>query len=174
MATDNTDPIHERPAAAGDNIDLTADAQAHRCGMATFTVRQCSPTRMAIGVIGEIDAVNGRALGRFVELHTRVSKQLVLDLRTVDFFGSHGFTALYYISVHCTRRDVDWVIVGGPPVQRLLSICDPEGELPLAGDLATALARLDRLAQYRPQIIWSGRSGWHAGPPSREQDHHPA
>ena len=67
----------------------------------------------------------------------------------MDLFGTHAFTALYYISVHCARNDVDWMISGSHPVRRLLSICDPEGELPLADDLLSALARLDRLAQCR-------------------------
>lgn len=114
-------------------------------------------------MIGEVDAVNGRELGRYVERHTGISRQLVLDLRAVDFFGSFGFTALYYISVHCSRNDVDWAIVGSPAVRRLLSICDPEGELPLVDDLATALGRLDRLAQRRHQFVWSSRTGWRAG-----------
>src|SRR5947208_1682552 len=81
-----------------------------RCHKAIFATRYCSPTRMAVAVVGEIDALNGREFGRYVERHLRVSKQLVLDLRAVDFFGTAGFTALYYISVHCARSDVDWVI----------------------------------------------------------------
>ena len=128
-----------------------------RCGNATFAVRPCAPHRVAVAVIGEIDAVNGRALARYVERHTRVSRQLVLDLRAVDFFGSQGFTALYYISVHCTRSDVDWAIVASPSVQRLLAICDPDGELPVIGELSVALARLDRLAYSRHHIVRSGR-----------------
>ena len=118
-----------------------------RCGRAVFALRPLSASRLAIAVIGEVDAVNGRDLGRYVERHTGISRQLVLDLRAVDFFGSQGFTALYYISVHCARNDVDWIILGSTPVCRLLSICDPDGELPLAEDLITGLARLDRLTQ---------------------------
>jgi anti-anti-sigma factor len=102
--------------------------------------------------VGDVDALNARELGRFVERHTHLSKQLVLDLRAVDFFGSQAFTALYYISVYCARGDVDWIIVGGAPVRRLLSICDPEGELPLADDLSSGLMRLDRLAHCRYAI----------------------
>jgi anti-anti-sigma factor len=118
-----------------------------RCGRATFAVRHPSPTRVAVAVLGDVDAVNARDLGRYVERHTQISKQLVVDLRAVDFFGSQAFTALYYISVRCARNDVDWMIIGSPPVRRLLSICDPEGELPLVDDLPSALERLDRLAQ---------------------------
>ena len=130
--------------------------ELQRCGTATFALRHPSSTRGAVAVLGDIDAVNGRALGRYVERHTRVSQQLVLDLRAVDFCGTQAFTALYYISVFCARSDVDWMIVGTPPVQRLLTICDPEGELPLVDGLPTALARLDRLAQCRHHIAPAG------------------
>ena len=100
-----------------------------------FAVRRLSSTRLAVAVISDIDAAQRRALGRYVERHTGISKQLVLDLRAVDLFGTDAFTALYYISVHCARNDADWMIIGSHPVRRLLSICDPKGELPLADDL---------------------------------------
>jgi len=77
----------------------------------------------------------------------------VLALRTVDFFGSQGFTALYYVSVHCARNDVDWIILGSPLARRLLSICASGGELPLADDLSAGLARLDRLAQCGQHVM---------------------
>ena len=125
----------------------THDVQ--RCGSGTFSVRHWAPTRVTVAVVGDIDAFNARALGRYVERHVRMSKQLVLDLRTVEFAGAQAFTALYYISVHCARRDVDWIIIGNHHVRRVLSICDPDGELPIADDLAAGLARLDRLAQCR-------------------------
>jgi anti-anti-sigma factor len=129
--------------------DQEATEEVQRCGRANFSARRTSPTRVAVAVVGELDVVNGRALGRFVERHTGVSKQLVLDLRSVEFLGVQAFTALYYISVHCVRNDVDWIIVGSHPVRHLLSICDPGGELPLVDDLSSALRRLDRLARCR-------------------------
>ncbi len=130
--------------------------QLKRCGRATFTVRRPSSTRLAVAVVGEIDALNSRDLGRYVERHTGISKQLVLDLRAVDFVGTPAFTALYYISVHCARSDVDWIVVGSHPVRRLLTICDPEGELPLVDDLSSGLARLDRQACCHQSITAAG------------------
>ncbi|MEO3760991.1 STAS domain-containing protein [Mycobacterium sp. B14F4] len=148
MTARGTVRIHRTNTTSADDLE--------RGGRATFSVRRVSPTRMVVAAVGDLDAVNARALGRYVERHVRVSKQLIIDLRAVNFAGTQAFTALYYISVHCARGDVDWIILGGHPVRRLLSICDPEGELPLADDLLTGLARLDRLAQCRYHIAPTG------------------
>lgn len=134
-----------------------ASVDEHRqCGRATFAVRRLSPSRLAVAVIGDIDADNGRDLGHFVELHTGISRQLILDLRAVDFAGTQAFTALYYISVHCARSDVDWIIVGSHPVRRLLSICDPDGELPLVNDLTSGLEHLKRSARCHQAVGSAG------------------
>ena len=131
-----------------DRVHLPTD-ELQRCGRAVFVAHDVSATRVLVAAIGDVDATNHHELGRFVQRHTRVSKQLVLDLTDVDFFGSQGFTALYYISVQCARHDVDWMIVGGRAVLRLLRICDAHAELPLVDDLAAALARLDHVAKCR-------------------------
>lgn len=132
----------------------TAD-EVQQTGRAVFTAEELADGRMLIGVRGDVDATNRQALGRFVARHARVSKQLILDLTGVDFFGSQGFTALYYVSVQCARRDVDWMIAGSRTVRRILRICDPDGELPLIADLEAALARLDHVAKCRHAVAWS-------------------
>jgi len=149
----------EKPRSFSTAPSLEYEEQ--RCGAAIFSARLCAANRIAVTVVGEIDALNGREFGRYVERHARVSKQLVLDLRAVDFFGTAGFTALYYISVHCARSDVEWTIVAGPPVRQLLAVCDPDGEFPLAPDLSAALARLDRLTHGVAHVIWTAQAGWH-------------
>ena len=94
---------------------LSSADESERCGRAAFAVRHLSEMRLLITATGDLDATNARALGRFVERHTGVSKQLVLDLSDVEFFGSEGFAALHYVSVHCARHDVDWLFIGGRP-----------------------------------------------------------
>jgi anti-anti-sigma factor len=133
---------------------LYAD-EVQKTGRAVFTAEELSDGRVLIAVRGDIDATNRHALGRFVARHIRISKQLILDLTGVDFFGSSGFTALYYISVQCARRDVDWLIAGSRTVLRILRICDPDGELPVAGDMAAAFARSDHIAKCRHAVAWS-------------------
>ena len=136
---------------------LSSADESERCGRAAFAVRHLSEMRLLITATGDLDATNARALGRFVERHTGVSKQLVLDLSDVEFFGSEGFAALHYVSVHCARHDVDWLFIGGRAVRRIVAICDPDAELPLADGLAAALARLDHLGRCRHPVQSAGR-----------------
>ena len=75
--------------------------------------------------------------------------QLLLDMRAVEFFGAHGFSALHFVSVCCNRFDVDWVIVGSRCVVRLLGILDPDHELPLANDFDSASQHLAHLVCRR-------------------------
>jgi anti-anti-sigma factor len=130
--------------------------QTQRCGRAVFEVHHLTPTRVRIGVKGDVDATNRQALARFVEFHTCVSQQLVLDLRSVDFFGSQGFTALHYISVQCARRDVDWMILGNRMVHRILRVCDSDTVLPVVNNIDAALNKLDRCFKYRHSVSRSG------------------
>jgi anti-anti-sigma factor len=124
------------------------------CHRARFAARRLSSSRVLVAVEGEIDATNGRSLGRYVERNTGASMQLVLDLSGVNFFGTQGFAALHYISVSCARNDTDWMIVGGRDVRRLVRICDPDEILPLADRLQSALARLDRIAGRHNPVRW--------------------
>lgn len=135
-------------------VHVPSPDEVQPAGRAVFTAKELTDGRTLIGVRGDVDATNRQALGRFVQRHIRVSKQLILDLTDVEFFGSQAFTALYFISVHCARRDVDWMIAGGRTVLRILNICDPDDDLPLAGDIAAAYARLDHITKTRHAVAW--------------------
>lgn len=137
-------------------VHLPSADEVYQAGRAVFTAQELIDGRVLVSVRGDVDATNRQALGRFVARHARVSKQLILDLTGVDFFGSQGFTALYYVSVQCARRDVDWMIAGGRTVLRILRICDPDEDLPLAGDIAAAYARLDHITKTRHAAAWGG------------------
>ncbi|HEX2285122.1 MAG TPA: STAS domain-containing protein, partial [Mycobacterium sp.] len=99
---------------------------------ATFSACHLPPSTILVTVEGDIDATNGRSLAVYIERHVVDSTRLVLDLKPVDFFGTAGFAALLNVNVVCSRYGVDWAILVGPQVHRLLRICDPEFTLPLA------------------------------------------
>lgn len=98
---------------------------------AIFSACHLSESTVLVTVRGEVDATNNRALARYVERHVSESARLVLDLTEIDFFGTAGFAALHNVNVICARYGVSWVLTVGPPLRRLLSICDPDNLLPL-------------------------------------------
>lgn len=100
-------------------------------GRATFTACDRPPSTLAVTVTGDVDATNHRALARYVEARIAGRPHLEVDLRLVDFFNTAGFAALHNINVICCRYDATWVLRAGRQLRRLLSICDPDGSLPL-------------------------------------------
>ncbi len=106
--------------------------------------RELSDVTVLVRAVGEIDAANSACLLTFVDDHVRGYKQLVLDLSRLTFFGTAGFSALQTINTRCARRSIDWVLVAGAEVARLLRVCDTEGALPIAANIVSGVATLAR------------------------------
>lgn len=106
--------------------------------------RELSEVTVLVRAVGEIDASNSARLLSFVDDHVRGYKQLVLDLSRLTFFGTAGFSALQTVNMRCTRRSIDWVLVAGTEVARLLRVCDTEGALPVAANIVSGVATLAR------------------------------
>jgi anti-anti-sigma factor len=115
-----------------------------RAERGVFRSRELSETTVLVAAVGEIDAANSAELRTFIEDHLGGYQQLVLDLSRLDFFGTDGFSALHTINVRCSRRGIDWVMVPGPEVSRMLRVCDPEGALATATNIVSAVAALAR------------------------------
>src|ERR1700759_1325583 len=111
-----------------DPQSLDRREQHHR---AIFSACHFSETTVLVPIRGDVDATNSRALAGYVERQIAGTAQLVLDLTHIDFFGTAGFAALHNVNVICARYGVEWTLVAQPQLRRLLSICDPDGLLPL-------------------------------------------
>src|SRR5262245_62692380 len=98
---------------------------------AVFSACHLSDTTVLVAVRGEVDATNSRELAGYVERQIAGTARLVLDLTHIDFFGTAGFAALHNVNVICARYGVEWVLVVEPQLRRLLTICDPDGLLPI-------------------------------------------
>lgn len=103
---------------------------------ATFSACQLPPHTVLVTIHGEIDAANATALAHYIEKRLGQSRKLILDLQTVEFFAASGFAALTHIDVLCSRAGVRWSLLAGSHVLRLLRICDPDRELPVAAGSA--------------------------------------
>ena len=105
---------------------------------ATFSTCRLPSSKVLVTVHGDIDATTSPALADYVERRIAGSRRLVLDLQTVEFFAASGFAALSHINVICARMGVHWSLLAGSHVRRLLGICDPGRELPVAQDPSAA------------------------------------
>jgi len=113
---------------------MTVTQSWQRNGTAEFTVRP-APSVTVITAHGELDAANANQLTVFVERCVHHSNRVFVDLRGLDFFGTAGFSALHRINVVCSSAGVQWVLVAGSAVYRILRICDPDGTLPTTTSL---------------------------------------
>lgn len=129
----------ERPAARGSGRD-------------TVRVRELGPKTILLDVVGEIDAATAPDLFEGIAAQLTGYHQLVLDLSRIEFFGAAGYSVLHRLQVHCTRALIDWVVVTGPEVQRLLRVCDPDGIFPAAPNIVSAVAALARGPHRTPQL----------------------
>ena len=91
---------------------------------------------------GDIDQTNARTLTEYSLGHLAHCRALLLDLTKLEFFGVAGFSALHRISVSCAGAGIDWALVPGAAVSRVLRICDPDRLLPAADTVTAVLASL--------------------------------
>ncbi|WP_328349674.1 STAS domain-containing protein [Mycobacterium sp. NBC_00419] len=117
---------------------------SNRIERGQFRARELSENTLLVAAVGEIDAANSAEFFDFIQEHVAGYQQLVLDLSRLAFFGTDGFSALHTVNVRCSRSGVEWVLVPGPEVTRVLRLCDPEGALATAGNIVSAVAALAR------------------------------
>ncbi|OBG86676.1 hypothetical protein A5699_21000 [Mycobacterium sp. E802] len=109
---------------------------------AQFDAQWLWPATTVVNVHGELDASNAAELTEYGTQHARPSGQLVLDMTAVKFFGACCFACLHTVNVRCAAENIDWVLIPGSAVSRVLRICDPEGTLPVSTGLPAALTKL--------------------------------
>lgn len=119
-------------------------AAARNAGANLVRTRQLSATTVMVTGFGEIDATSASRLSESIECHLPGYRQLVLDLSRLEFFGTAGYSMLNRVHSRCTRAGMNWVLVPGREVSRLLRVCDPDGILPTAPNIVSAVAALAR------------------------------
>ncbi len=121
---------------------------AHQVGSQTtptlVRVRELGPTTILLAAYGEVDAASATDLAESIQRYLGDYRQMVLDLSRVEFFGTAGYSVLHRVYARCARAGVEWVLVPGPAVQRLLRVCDPDAVLPTAPNIVSAVATMAR------------------------------
>lgn len=123
-----------------------------RVRFATSSVRS---SVVVVTAEGEVDAANALTLGKYVETQLEGASRLVVDLRALNFFGVQGFSILHRINVMCSRYSVNWVVLAGTEVNRVLHVCDPDGGLPVADSMEAAVATTIRPPRSHLRLVTS-------------------
>lgn len=93
-----------------------------------------SATDVRITVAGNVDMCTAHQFSDYVFRRAGNCKLLTLDMTRVTFFDCAGFSALADIGERCRRANVTWMIQPAPCISRVVNICDPFNELPMAND----------------------------------------
>ena len=125
-----TDTLPTRPLSPTKRLAARFDT---RCTMSSVAI---------VSAYGDIDATNAPILTDYALVNAMGCRGLILDLSSLKFFGTEGFSALHRVSVRCARAEIEWMVVSGAAVSRLLRLCDPHGSLPVVDTVDTALANL--------------------------------
>ena len=76
-----------------------------------------------ITVVGDIDAANTYRLLDYTLSKVLLCRRMILDLSRVDFFASDGYWTLKTLESRCTMADIEFTVVPGARVGRVLRIC---------------------------------------------------
>ncbi|MDO3403378.1 STAS domain-containing protein [Mycolicibacterium neoaurum] len=75
-------------------------------------------------VTGELDATNTDVLLDYALSKVVLCQRMVLDLTDIDFFGCAGYSMLKTLEYRCILADVVLTLLPGPPVRRVLTVCE--------------------------------------------------
>lgn len=128
----------------------SAPRSRDRVRFATSSIRS---SITLVTVSGEVDAANALALSKYVEAEMETTSRLIVDLSSLEFFGTQGFSILHRINVMCSRFAVNWVLLAGAEADRVLHICDPDGGLHVADTLEDAIAAVIRPPRNHLRLV---------------------
>jgi anti-anti-sigma factor len=113
------------------------------------SVRAALEPAVVVSIRGEVDGSNAARLANYIERHVAIAAALVVDTSTVDFFGTSALAVLHKVDRCCAASGVDWRLVVGPALRRVMRVCGTT-DLPEAANLESALRQLgmDRSSVY--------------------------
>lgn len=113
-----------------------------------------------VQVGGTLDLRGAPEFDREIErLLRRDTKEIIVDLREVDFLDSLGLRSLVAAHRHALRAGVPlWLVRGGPPVARILRMTGLDMTLPMIDELPRRLRGPVPITAAQPDMrISSGK-----------------
>ncbi|NLU83103.1 STAS domain-containing protein [Rhodococcus sp. HNM0569] len=111
---------------------------------AEFDAVDIRPDVALVRVRGEIDLCTAQDLRDFVCARVDGARDIVLDLSSVQFFGTAGLPVLTALEVAVREAGRRWALVSSRPADRMFRAVGQSGLFPRTADVAAALALLER------------------------------
>jgi anti-anti-sigma factor len=128
-----------------DSIDMAAShfvprhvKPAFACGAAEIRA-QCRHLANVVTISGVIDAMNVDLVSAYSRNFILPDTPFVLDLTGVECLAAQGIRFLYCVDDDCRATGVEWTLVAGSVVDRVLRITNDENVFPTAGSVRGAL-----------------------------------
>ncbi len=109
---------------------------------AEFTAQWHRPSVVLVSVTGEIDAVNASHLTEYAMRYLDGHRALVLDLKGLRFFGTDGLVALDEIRRRCAMQGIEWSVIPGRAMTKLLDISGDSSTFPLSDSISEVWRKL--------------------------------
>lgn len=140
-----TAPSHLTPRYGNPTFD---------CGGAQVRA-QCRHLATVVTISGAIDAMNVDRVTEYSRHFVLPDKPIVLDLSEVDCLAAQGIRFLYRIDDACRAAGVEWALVAGPAVARVLSVAADESMFPIVDSVRDALHCFADVISARRRLMLS-------------------
>ncbi len=100
---------------------------------------QCRHLATVLTISGAVDLNNIDQVSDYTRRFILTDKPFILDLRGVDYFASEAVAFLHGIETVCRASGMEWALVPGTVVGRVLHIVDEEASFPAVASVHEAL-----------------------------------
>ncbi len=114
---------------------------------------QCRHLALVVTISGEINEANVERVSQYIRHFILAEKPLVLDLNGVDSFAAQSISLLYAVDQDCRTAGVEWCLIAGQPVVRVLRTFDDPANFPIAGSVPEALHHFADAIDARRQLL---------------------
>jgi anti-anti-sigma factor len=128
-----------------DSIDMAAShfvprhvKPAFACGGAEVRA-QCRHLADVVTISGVIDTMNVDLVSAYSRNFILPDRPFVLDLTAVEYLAAQGIRFLYCVDDDCRAAGVQWALIAGPVIDRVLRITNDENVFPTADSVRGAL-----------------------------------
>ena len=114
---------------------------------------QCRHLAIVVTISGEINDSNMDRVRQSVRRFILAEKPLVLDLSGVGSFSAQSISLLYAVDDECRTAGVEWLLIAGQPVLRVLGTSDYRDNFPTTESVPEALHHIVDVIGARRQLL---------------------